>query len=195
MTEAEARGVLGGGGPDGMLAELVVISEEGVVHVPEHLSDAEAPRYVRRGHGMARAGVRGGIKAGDSVLVQGTGGVSIFALQFARLTGARVIATSSRDAKLAPGRRIRGVRRDQLQDDAALGRSRSRADWRRRINFVVEVGGAGTLTQSMRPSRAGTNQPDRRTDRRRRTGQSAANPDAQYSRTGHFRRLAGILRT
>ena len=58
-----------------------------------------------------------GVKPGDTVLVQGTGGVSIFALQFARLAGARVIATSSSDQKLARARELGAARRHQLQDD------------------------------------------------------------------------------
>ncbi len=156
LTEAKARGALGGGGPDGMLAELVVISEEGVVQVPEHLSDEEAATLpcaaVTAWHALVS---EGGIKAGDSVLVQGTGGVSIFALQFARLTGARVIATSSRDAKLA-----RAV--ELGASDGINYKTTPRWDDRVReltggvgVDFVVEVGGAGTLTQSMRAVKSG----------------------------------------
>ena len=81
---------------DGMLAEHAVLHEEGVVAVPEHLSDEEAatlPCAAR--HRLARARHRGrASRPGDTVLVQGTGGVSLFALQFAKLHGARVIATS-----------------------------------------------------------------------------------------------------
>ena len=78
------------------------ISEEGVVHVPDALERRRGRHAaLRRGDRLARAGRRRALKAGDTVLVQGTGGVSIFALQFARLHGARVIITSSSDAKLA----------------------------------------------------------------------------------------------
>src|SRR5262249_17849830 len=98
-TEAKARSALGGG-QEGMLTEAVVLHEDGVVHVPEHLSNEEAATLpcaaVTAWHALI---VEGGLKPGDTVLVQGTGGVSLFALQFARLTGARVIATSSSDDK------------------------------------------------------------------------------------------------
>jgi len=100
-TEAKAKSALGGGGP-GMLAEYVVLPAEGVVPVPDHLSDEEAATLpcaaVTAWHALV---TEGGVKAGDVVLTQGTGGVSLFALQFAKLLGARVIATSSSDAKLA----------------------------------------------------------------------------------------------
>ena len=99
-TEAKAKSALGGGGP-GMLAEYVVLPAEGVVRVPDHLSDEEAATLpcaaVTAWHALV---TEGGVKAGDVVLTQGTGGVSVFALQFAKLLGARVIATSSSDAKL-----------------------------------------------------------------------------------------------
>ena len=67
---------------------------------------------------------QGGIKAGDSVLVQGTGGVSVFALQFAKACGARVIATSSSNAKLERRQADGGVGRHQLQGNAGLGGER-----------------------------------------------------------------------
>ncbi|HEY2895441.1 MAG TPA: NAD(P)-dependent alcohol dehydrogenase, partial [Pirellulales bacterium] len=102
VTEDKARSALGGGGPDGMLAQRVVLDEGGVVHLPQHLSDEEAATLpcaaVTAWHALIG---EGRLAAGDIVLVQGTGGVSIFALQFARLHGARVIVTSSRDDKLA----------------------------------------------------------------------------------------------
>ncbi|MBI3837540.1 MAG: NAD(P)-dependent alcohol dehydrogenase, partial [Planctomycetia bacterium] len=156
INDAKARSALGGGGPDGMLAELVAISEEGVVHVPAHLSDEEAATLpcaaVTAWHALIGEGT---LKAGDTVLVQGTGGVSIFALQFARLNGARVIATSSRDEKLA--------RSVQLgASDGINYKTTPKWDERVReltggvgVDYVVEVGGAGTLTQSMRAVKTG----------------------------------------
>jgi NADPH:quinone reductase-like Zn-dependent oxidoreductase len=156
INESKARSSLGGGGPDGMLAELVAISEEGVVHVPDHLSDEEGATLpcaaVTAWHALLG---EGHLKAGDTVLVQGTGGVSIFALQFARLNGARVIATSSRDDKLARA----------LQLGASDGINYvTTPKWDERVreltsgagvDYVVEVGGAGTLTQSMRAVKSG----------------------------------------
>jgi NADPH:quinone reductase-like Zn-dependent oxidoreductase len=100
LTDAKARSALGGA-VDGVLAECVVLPEDGVVAVPEHLDDVEAATLpcaaVTAWHALV---TEGGVKPGDTVLVQGTGGVSLFALQFARLAGARAIATSSRDDKL-----------------------------------------------------------------------------------------------
>jgi NADPH:quinone reductase-like Zn-dependent oxidoreductase len=156
LTEAKAKTALGGGGT-GMLAESVVLPEEGVVAVPAHLSDEEAATVPCAAVTAWNAVVSsGGVKAGDAVLVQGTGGVSLFALQFARLLGARVIATSGSDAKLA---RV-------MQMGASDGINyKTTPEWGNRVreltgvgvDHVVEVGGAGTLGESLRAVRtAGT---------------------------------------
>ena len=156
IHEAAARSALGGGGPAGMLAEYVAISEEGVVPVPEHLSDEQGATLpcaaVTAWHALVP---QGHVKSGDTALVLGTGGVSIFALQFARLHGARVIVTSSSDEKLAKAREL----------GAAEGINyRSTPAWEKRVleltggagvNFVIEVGGAGTLAQSMKAVKPG----------------------------------------
>ncbi len=114
IDDSKARSALGGEA-DGVLAEEVVLPEEGLVHIPEHLSFEEAATLpcaaVTAWHALV---VGGTIKPGDTVLTQGTGGVSIFALQFARMAGARVIATSSHDAKLERLRGDGGCRTDQL---------------------------------------------------------------------------------
>ncbi len=155
LTEAKSRTALGDG-VDGLLAEYAVLPADGVVAVPPHLSDEEAAclpcAAVTAWNALV---VGGGIQAGDVVLVQGTGGVSLFALQFARMHGARVIATSSSDEKLA-----RAI---------ALGASdgvnyRANPDWGRHVrqlaggqgvDHVVEVGGAGTLAQSLMAVKVG----------------------------------------
>ncbi|MFW6052061.1 MAG: zinc-dependent alcohol dehydrogenase family protein [Myxococcota bacterium] len=145
------------GGPhDGMLAEQVVLHEDGVVHVPAHLSDEEAATLpcaaVTAWNALV---VRGHVTAGDVVLVQGTGGVAIFALQIGRLLGARVIVTSSSDDKLA--------RAAELGADGGIN-YRSDPEWGKRaramaggegVDLVVEVGGADTLAQSLRAIRPG----------------------------------------
>jgi NADPH:quinone reductase-like Zn-dependent oxidoreductase len=155
VTEEAARSSLGGGGP-GMLAEYVVLHEDGVVRVPEHLSDEEAATLpcaaVTAWHALV---VAGRVKAGDTVLTQGTGGVSLFALQFARLMGARVLATSGSDAKL---RRV-------LEMGASEGINyKTTPEWGQKareltggagVDHVVEVGGAGTLPQSLKAVRMG----------------------------------------
>src|SRR3546814_3193708 len=96
-----------GGSIDGVLAEYCVFHEEGIVAIPEHLDFAEAATLpcaaVTAWNGLY--GQRA-IKAGDTVLTLGTGGVSTFALQFAHAAGARVIITSSSDAKLDKARSL-----------------------------------------------------------------------------------------
>ena len=156
IDEPKARSALGGGGPSGMLAEYVTIHEEGVVHLPDHLSDEQGASLpcaaVTAWHALVGEGA---LKAGDTVLALGTGGVSVFALQFAHIHGARVIITSSNDEK--------------LQRALELGASdginyKSTPKWEDRVreltggrgvDYVVEVGGAGTLGQSMKAVRAG----------------------------------------
>jgi NADPH:quinone reductase-like Zn-dependent oxidoreductase len=145
-----------GGGLDGMLAEYVVLDADGLVPIPDHLSYAEAACLPCAAVTAWNALVaEGGIRAGDSVLVLGTGGVSIFALQFARLHGARVIVTSSSEAKLA--RAVEMGASDGID-------YRQTPEWGRRVweltggagvDHVVEVGGAGTLPQSFRAVRFG----------------------------------------
>jgi NADPH:quinone reductase-like Zn-dependent oxidoreductase len=153
VNEAKARTALGGGG-EGMLAEHVVLHEDGVVHVPEHLTDEEAATLpcaaVTSWHALIS---EGNLKAGDSVLVQGTGGVSIFALQFARLSGARVLATSSSDAKLERALRLGasdGINYKTTPDWEEKARELTGGSG---VDHVVEVGGAGTFAKSLRDVR------------------------------------------
>jgi len=137
---------------DGMLAEQVVLNEDGLVSIPDHLSYEEAACLPCAGvtawHALFHAGRP--IKASDTVLVLGTGGVSIAALQFARAAGARVIATTSSD--------------DKAERAKAFGASdvvnyRRTPDWEqevrtltsgRGVDCVIEIGGAGTLARSIR---------------------------------------------
>ncbi len=97
----------------------------------------------------------GQVKAGDVVVLQGTGGVSIFALQFAKAAGAKVIITSSSDEKL---QRAKAMGADHLVN------YKSTPDWAREVrritgnrgaDHVVEVGGAGTFEQSLRAIKLG----------------------------------------
>ncbi|QBD76822.1 NAD(P)-dependent alcohol dehydrogenase [Ktedonosporobacter rubrisoli] len=101
------------GGPlDGLLQEYAVLNEEGVVLVPAHLSDEEAATLpCAATTAWSELFTRGQLKAGETVLVQGTGGVSLFALQFAKLAGARVIVTSRSDEKLE---RVRALGADEV---------------------------------------------------------------------------------
>jgi NADPH:quinone reductase-like Zn-dependent oxidoreductase len=153
-TEAKAKSALGAGNT-GMLAEYVVLPAEGVVRSPDHLSDEEAAALpcaaVTAWHALV---TEGGIKAGDVVLTQGTGGVSVFAVQFARLLGARVIATSSNDAKLArvlPLGASDGINYKTTPEWGGRARELTGSG----VDHVVEVGGAGTMPESMRAVRMG----------------------------------------
>ncbi|TXN04601.1 NAD(P)-dependent alcohol dehydrogenase [Methylobacterium sp. WL103] len=145
-----------GDGVDGYAREVVVAPASGFTRAPAGYSHAEAATLTTAGLTAWRALVaNGGLKAGDSVLVLGTGGVSIFALQIAQAMGATVIATSSSDAKLE---RARGLGADHLVN------YRTRPDWGmavrdltggRGVDHVVEVGGAGTLAESIVAARVG----------------------------------------
>jgi NADPH:quinone reductase-like Zn-dependent oxidoreductase len=155
LTDAKGRSALGGS-VDGLLAEYAVLPEDGVVPVPEHLSDEEAATLpcaaVTAWHGLVTAG---GVKPGDSVLVQGTGGVSLFALQFARLAGARIIATSSSDEKLARVKALGATDGINYRTTAEWGEQVRHLTGGRGVDHVIEVGGAGTLAQSLRAVRTG----------------------------------------
>jgi NADPH:quinone reductase-like Zn-dependent oxidoreductase len=155
LADADARSALGGGGP-GMLAELVALNEQGLVKLPDHLTFEEAATLPCAGVTAWHALVsEGQIKAGDTVLVQGTGGVSLFALQFARLAGARVIVTSSSDEKLERAKGLGasdGINYKTHPDWDARARELTGG---RGVDHVVEVGGAGTLARSLRAVRTG----------------------------------------
>jgi NADPH:quinone reductase-like Zn-dependent oxidoreductase len=153
-TEAKAKSALGAGGV-GMLAEQVVLPGEGVVRVPDHLSDDEAAALpcaaVTAWHALV---TEGGVKAGDVVLTQGTGGVSVFAVQFARLLGARVIATSGSDDKLTRVLQLGASDGINYKTTPEWG-GRARELTGTGVDHVVEVGGAGTMPESMRATRMG----------------------------------------
>lgn len=145
------------GGPlPGMLREYALLSEQGVVPIPDHLTYEEAATLPCAAVTAWNALVCiGQIRAGETVLIQGTGGVSLFALQFARMHGARIIATSSSDTKLAKVREMgasEGINYKTTPDwDAATKELTSGAG----VDHIVEVGGAGTLPRSLRAIRPG----------------------------------------
>jgi NADPH:quinone reductase-like Zn-dependent oxidoreductase len=155
LTAAKASYPLGAS-DGGMLAEFVALPEEGLVPIPDHLSFEQAAALPCAAVTAWNALItQGKLKAGDSVLVQGTGGVSLFALQFAKITGARVIITSSSDEKLA--------RASKLGASDGIN-YRSLPDWEKRVreltdgngvDHIVEVGGAGTLPKSFKAVRTG----------------------------------------
>jgi len=155
LDETKAKSALGGE-IDGLLAEYAVLHEDGLVQVPEHLSFEEAATLpcaaVTAWHGLV---TEGHVKPGDTVLLQGTGGVSLFALQFARLAGARVFITSSSNEKLERARKLGAVEGINYKETPEWGdKIRALTDGRG-VDHVVEVGGAGTLGQSLRAVRRG----------------------------------------
>lgn len=153
-TREKARSTLGG--PlDGTLAELMTVSEEGLVKVPDHLTDEEAASLPCAAVTAWNALTAGGVKAGDTVLVQGTGGVSLFALQFARAFGARVIATSSSGQKLERVREMGAAETINYRETPDWGAKAKELTGGVGVDLVVEVGGAGTLDQSLRAVRFG----------------------------------------
>jgi NADPH:quinone reductase-like Zn-dependent oxidoreductase len=149
-----ARSALGGS-VDGVFAEYVVFHENGVVHIPPHLSYEEAATLPCAAVTAWNALTTWMLKPGINVLVQGTGGVSIFALQFARLAGARVIATSSSDEKLKKVLALgasNGINYRSVQDwdKAVLDRTNGIG-----VDHIIEVGGPGTLARSLNAVRIG----------------------------------------
>ena len=145
-----------GGAVNGMLAEYVALSEDGVVPLPEWLSYEEGASLpcaaVTAWNGLVE---QGHLTAGETVLLLGTGGVSMFALQIAKAHGARVILTSSSDEKLA--------RAKTLGADETVN-YKTTPDWdkavwgltgKRGVDHVVEVGGPGTLAKSLQAARHG----------------------------------------
>jgi NADPH:quinone reductase-like Zn-dependent oxidoreductase len=154
INDAVGRSTLGGD-LDGMLAERVVLSEEGVVKFPAHLTYEEAATLPCAALTALNALAEGGLRAGETVLLQGTGGVSIFALQLAKLFGARVLITSGSDEKLKRALDMgaaAGVNYRQNQDWDKWARSQTGSEG---VDHVVEVGGAGTLERSCRAVRTG----------------------------------------
>ena len=154
LTPSKAKGALGGD-IDGMLAEYVVLKESGLVRIPEHLSFEEAATLPCSAVTAWNALAAGNLRPGSTVLILGTGGVSIFALQLAKLTGARVLGISGSDEKLERAFSLgldRGLnyRETQAWDRWVVGETGGKG-----VDLVVEVGGVGTLPRSLKAVRIG----------------------------------------
>ena len=145
-----------GDGVDGYAREIVVAPWTAFTRAPQGYSHAEAATLTTAGLTAWRAlVVNGSLRAGDTVLVLGTGGVSVFALQIAKAMGATVIATSSSDEKLE---RIRQLGADHLVNyrrEGNWGERVRQLTHGRGVDHVVEVGGPGTLAQSITATRIG----------------------------------------
>lgn len=156
-SEEKRRTSLGAGLPwDGVLREFGTFSEESIVGIPEHLSYEEAATLpcaaLTAWHAVEFSAE---VTPGESVLTLGTGGVSIFAAQFAKLSGARVISTSGSNEKI--------LKLNDLGFTETIN-YREREDWDKAVleivgkpgvDHVVEVGGAGTLAKSINAVRIG----------------------------------------
>lgn len=146
---AEALRTSLGGPPDGVFCERVVVPAHAVVEPPAHLTDAECATLPCAGVTAWRALQEGQTAAGDTVLTLGTGGVSLFALQLGKMLGARVCITSSSEAKLDRARALGADHGICYATDDQWGRSA--AAWAGGgVHTVVELGGAGTLRQSLK---------------------------------------------
>jgi NADPH:quinone reductase-like Zn-dependent oxidoreductase len=145
-----------GGAIDGMLAERVCLNAEGLVRIPAHLSLKEAATLPCAAVTAWNAlFVSGAVKPGDSVLTLGTGGVSIFALQFARMAGARVICTSSSDQKLERLKEMGANATINYKTNPNWDKSALELTGGVGVDHVIEVGGAGTLPLSIKSVRRG----------------------------------------
>jgi NADPH:quinone reductase-like Zn-dependent oxidoreductase len=139
-----------GGAEEGMLSEEAILPETALVSVPDHLTWEEAGTLTCAGVTAWNALVdQGGLKAGDTVLVMGTGGVSIFALQFSKMMGARVIITSKSDEKLERARSMGADETINYVDTPDWEKAVLDLTGGEGVDQVVEVGGAGTLQKSI----------------------------------------------
>lgn len=152
LTDEQIGSALGGA-IDGVLAQRVCLREDGLVRVPDRLSFEEAATLPCAAVTAWQALNLGHLTAGQSVLLLGTGGVSIFALQLAKSHGAHIIITSSSDDKLDRAR--------ELGADVLIN-YKTHPDWEKEVltatdgigvDHVVEVGGAGTLEKSLASAR------------------------------------------
>src|SRR5579862_5832687 len=145
-----------GGGVDGMLADYAVLEEDGVVKIPPHLSLEEGATLPCAGvtvwHAMME---HAKLKAGDTILLQGTGGVSIFGLQFARAMGIRAVITSSSDEKLKRAKALGAAFGINYKTTPEWDKAAMEFTGGAGVDHVVEVGGAATLTRSFHAIRVG----------------------------------------
>jgi NADPH:quinone reductase-like Zn-dependent oxidoreductase len=159
LTAERSKAALGGD-VDGMLAGYALLAEDGVVRFPEHLSYEEAATLPCAGvtawNALHYAGEPANpVLPGETVVLQGTGGVSLFALQFAKMLGATVIGTSSSDEKL---KRAYGLGLDagcNYSEHPEWSKWVAEVTDGRGADRIIEVGGGGTFGQSLRAARVG----------------------------------------
>ncbi|MTD26296.1 zinc-dependent alcohol dehydrogenase family protein [Erwinia sorbitola] len=145
-----------GDGVDGFASEFVVRDENAFTHAPAGWSHTEAATITTSGLTAWRAlVVNGRLKAGETVLVQGTGGVSIAALQLAKAMGARVIATSSSDEKLAAVRQLGADETINYRTTPEWGDKVLELTQGEGVDHIVEVGGPATINESLKAVKVG----------------------------------------
>ncbi|AIE85235.1 zinc-dependent alcohol dehydrogenase family protein [Fimbriimonas ginsengisoli] len=157
LTPVKAKTALGGGVP-GVLADRVVLPEHGLVHVPESLSDLEAATLPCAGVTAWNALIDTAVlRPGQTVLLQGTGGVSMQALGIAKAAGARVMITSSSNEKLERAKQLGAEATVNYREQPEWDRAAYEWTGGRGVDVVVEVGGADTLPKSLRSLTYGGN--------------------------------------
>jgi NADPH:quinone reductase-like Zn-dependent oxidoreductase len=155
VDEVKARSALGAGGL-GVASEYVAVDRSATVPIPDHLSFEEAATLPCAGVTAWNTLVSTGhVRPDEIVLIQGTGGVSIFALQFARLMKARVIATSSSDEKLEHVRELGASDTINYRTTPDWDKAARDLTGGRGVDHVIDVGGAGTLPKSIKAVRMG----------------------------------------
>lgn len=154
-TDAKMRTSLGGG-VDGVLAEFITIPEQSLVAIPDAMSFSEAATIpcaaVTAWHALFESG---NLQAGQTVLLLGTGGVSVFALQLAKMAGARVVITSSNDDKLSLAEKLGADEMINYQTHPDWHKEVRRLTAGDGVDHVVEVGGPGTLERSLKSTKVG----------------------------------------
>lgn len=157
LTEAIRRTSLGSGPHwDGTLREYGTFGAASLVRIPDHLSYEEAATLpcaaITAWHALVEAGR---LKAGETVLTLGTGGVSVFAVQLAKMSGAKVISTSSSSDKIAKLRELGADEAINYRDVPEWDKAVLELTGGTGVDHVIEVGGAGTLPKSVRAVRFG----------------------------------------
>jgi NADPH:quinone reductase-like Zn-dependent oxidoreductase len=150
----EVRETALGGSIQGVLRDYAVFSEHGLVASPPHLTDVEAASLpcaaVTAWHALFEASPA---EPGESVLLQGTGGVSLFALQFAKAAGLRIIITSSSDEKLERARQLGATDTINYRSNPDWDKEARRLTGGIGVDRVIEVGGSGTFAKSLQAVR------------------------------------------
>lgn len=143
----------GAGHVPGQLSELKLFKREQIIHAPRHLSAVEAATLPIAGVTAWNALVYGRVKPGQTVLIHGTGGVAVFALQFAKAFGARVIITSSSDAKLEQARKLGADSAVNYKTPGSIADKVLRITENEGVDLVVETVGGTNLQESLRSLR------------------------------------------